>query len=75
MKTKNQGTVISKHDNYAVISVERMKTHKIYGKKYRISKKLHVSDTDNQLNVGDKVVVEETRPVSKLIHWKIVKVI
>lgn len=75
MNTKVTGTVVKKHDTCAVVKVERMKIHRIYGKQYKVTKNVHVHDADNQCGIGDTVEVEETKPVSKLKHWKISKVI
>lgn len=68
------GTIISdKMQKTAVVKVERIKEHKKYKRRYRISKnyKAHVESSDYK--VGDRVVIEETRPLSKGKRWRVIK--
>jgi len=70
------GTVVSdKADKTIVLSVTVRKTHPIYKKQYSRSTKYIAHDENNDANVGDKVEVEETKPISKRKHLKLVKVI
>ena len=70
------GTVVSdKADKTIVLSVTVRKTHPIYKKQYSRSTKYIAHDENNEANVGDKVEVEETKPISKRKHLKLVKVI
>ena len=55
-----------------VVEVERTFKHPIYKKYIKRSKKYHAHDETDALKVGDKVLIEETRPISKLKTWKIV---
>ena len=55
-----------------VVEVERTFKHPIYKKFIKRSKKYHAHDETDALNVGDKVMIEETRPISKLKTWKVV---
>ena len=55
-----------------VVEVERTFKHPIYKKYIKRSKKYHAHDETNSLKVGDKVIIEETRPISKLKTWKVV---
>ncbi len=55
-----------------VVEVERTFKHPIYKKYIKRSKKYHVHDETDALKVGDKVMIEETRPISKLKTWKVV---
>ncbi len=71
MKVRLTGTVVKKNNSSASVMIERKVKHKIYGKQYKISKKVHVFDPENTLQVGQTVLIEETRPISKNIHWKI----
>ena len=63
-KAKNKKTV--------VVEVERTFKHPIYKKYIKRSKKYHAHDETDTLRVGDKVMIEETRPISKLKTWKVV---
>ena len=55
-----------------VVEVERTIKHPIYKKYIKRSKKYHAHDETDALRVGDKVIIEETRPISKLKTWKVV---
>ena len=66
------GTVVSnKMDKTITVEVERMIKHPLYGKYIRRSKKIHAHDPENQCQEGDKVTIEETRPISKSKAWKL----
>ena len=55
-----------------VVEEERTFKHPIYKKYIKRSKKYHAHDETDALRVGDKVMIEETRPISKLKTWKVV---
>ena len=55
-----------------VVEVERTFKHPIYKKYIKRSKKYHAHDETDTLRVGDKVIIEETKPISKLKTWKVV---
>ena len=55
-----------------VVEVERTFKHPMYKKYIKRSKKYHAHDETDTLKVGDKVMIEETRPISKLKTWKVV---
>ena len=60
------GTVSSaKGDKTIVVTVQTRKTHPLYRKQYTVSKKFMAHDDKNQAEVGDKVAIVETRPISK----------
>ncbi len=67
------GTVVAaKMNKTVVVAVYRQKLHPIYQKRYRVTKKYHAHVADGTLAVGDKVVIEETRPLSKTKRWRVV---
>jgi len=71
-----EGLVTSnKMDRTAVVTVTERVRHRRYNKTLRQDKKLYVHDADNSLNVGDRVRVMETRPLSKTKRWRIVEVL
>ncbi len=71
---KLKGTVVSdKMLKTRVVTVERLKKHKRYGKYYKVTKRYKVHDEKNEYKTGDKVVIEESRPISKDKRWKIIK--
>ncbi len=71
-----QGTVVSdKMDKTVVVSVERRTTHPLYRKIITRSERYHVHDESNDLKVGDRVRIVETRPLSKTKRWRVLDVI
>ena len=62
-------------DRTAVVTVVERKPHRRYNKTVPHTTKLYVHDEANDLNVGDRVRVAETRPLSKLKRWRIVEVL
>lgn len=70
------GRVMSnKMEQTATVQVERKIKHPIYGKYMRRSKKYHVHDEKNELNIGDMVQIKECRPLSKTKSWTLDKVL
>ena len=68
------GVVVSdKQDNTIVVKVERRFTHPLLKKTVRRSKNYHAHDETNACKTGDMVSIEESRPVSKLKRWAVVK--
>lgn len=68
------GTVVStKMDKTAVVKVGRVIKHKIYKKQYASSKKYKAHDEKGDVRVGDKVVIQQCRPMSKEKCWRIIK--
>ncbi len=66
------GVVSSSNSNKTVVvKVERTFKHPMYKKYIKRSKKYHAHDETNKLSVGDKVLIEETKPISKLKTWKV----
>ena len=70
------GTVLSnKMDKTVVVAVETSVSHKVYGKTVKRTYKLKVHDEENVCQIGDKVKVMETRPLSKDKRWRVVEVV
>ena len=66
------GSVISnKMDKSVVVQVERRIPHKLYGKFIRRRVKYMADDPNNICNVGDVVLIEECRPLSKNKRWRV----
>ena len=71
-----EGVVVSnKMEKTAVIAVVERVRHPKYGKFMLRTKKLYAHDETNDVNVGDKVRVMETRPLSKNKRWRVVEVL
>ena len=70
------GSVVSdKMDKTMVVAVESFKTHPIYKKRYKNTKKYKAHDENNECGIGDKVRIMETRPLSKDKRFRLVKII
>ena len=61
--------------NTAVVKVDRVKIHPRYKKRYTVSKKYHCDCRIEGIKVGDRVVFEETRPLSKTKRWRIINIL
>lgn len=64
-----------KTDKTIVVTVRERKTHPLYRKQYTTTTKFMAHDEKNEARVGDKVVIVETRPISKLKRFKLEKVV
>ena len=65
----------SKMDKTIVVSVERLVKHAQYGKYVKRTTKLYAHDEQNTANIGDKVLVMSTRPLSKTKRWRLIEVL
>jgi small subunit ribosomal protein S17 len=73
-KRKLTGTIISdKMQKTVVVLIERIKEHPKYKRRYKIHKKYKAHVEEGEYKTGDRVVIEECRPVSKDKRWKVVK--
>lgn len=76
LRKERTGLVVSnKMDKSVVISVERKVKHEIYGKYVKKSSKFMAHDEKNDCNIGDKVKIMETKPLSKNKCWRLVEII
>lgn len=62
-------------DKTITVSLENFVRHSLYGKAVKRSKKVKAHDAENTCNVGDKVRIMETRPLSKDKRWRLVEII
>jgi len=73
-KRSLQGIVVSdKMQKTVVVRVDRLKTHPKYHKQYRVSKKYKAHDEKKEYHLGDQVIIEETRPLSREKRWRVIK--
>ncbi len=79
MKSKSKqlvGRVVSdKMDKTIIVEIENIVMHSLYKKSVRRSKRVKSHDKDNQSAIGDKVRLEETRPLSKEKRYRLVEII
>jgi small subunit ribosomal protein S17 len=75
-RTLGEGIVISvKMDKTVVVAVVARVRHRRYGKTMQKTSHLYAHDENNEANEGDRVRVQETRPLSKLKHWRVLEVL
>ena len=73
-KKRLEGTVISDAmDKTVVVQVISFKKHPKYHKQYKVSYKYKAHDDKNEYHVGDKVIIEGCRPMSKEKRWRVIK--
>lgn len=76
LRKTRQGVVIStKMEKTIVVATTFKEKHPIYGKFVSKTKKYHVHDEKNECNVGDTVLIMETRPLSKTKCWRLVEIV
>ena len=69
------GRVVSnKMEGSIVVAIERKVKHPIYHKYLRRTTKVHADDPKNTCGMGDLVVVESCRPISKTKHWRLIEI-
>jgi small subunit ribosomal protein S17 len=74
VRTATGRVVSDKMDKTITVLVERKVKHPLYGKFMKRSTKLHAHDENNECQLGDLVIVQETRPQSKSKSWALVKI-
>jgi small subunit ribosomal protein S17 len=74
-KTREGLVVSNKMEKTAVVAVIERVRHPKYGKFMMRTKKLYAHDETNDVNIGDKVRVMETRPLSKNKRWRVIEVL
>jgi small subunit ribosomal protein S17 len=74
-KTREGVVVSNKMDKTAVVAVIERVRHQKYSKFVMRTKKLYAHDETNDVNIGDRVRVMETRPLSKNKRWRVVEVL
>lgn len=74
VKRKLNGVVVSdKMDKTAVILVRHLKKDPKYQKRFWVNRRFKAHDEKNECKVGDRVIIEETRPLSKEKRWRILQ--
>jgi small subunit ribosomal protein S17 len=76
MKRQLVGMVVrDKMDKTVVVQVERLVKHKLYKKYIKRRGKFAVNDKNNSCRIGDKVLITESRPLSKTKRWRLSKIL
>ena len=74
-KTRVGVVVSDKMDKTVVVALEDFVRHSLYGKAVKRTKKVKAHDENNECNIGDKVRIMETRPLSKDKRWRLVNIV
>ncbi len=73
--TKTGVVVSNKMDKTVVVAVHNMVMHPMYQKYVKRTRRFHAHDESNACNIGDKVVIEESRPLSKTKRWNVTEIV
>ena len=74
-KTRVGKVVSNKMDKTIVVAIEDNVKHPLYGKIIKTTVKFKAHDENNECNIGDKVKIMETRPLSKEKNWRLIEII
>lgn len=74
-KTRIGIVVSDKMDKTVTVALEDFVRHSLYGKAVKTTKKVKTHDENNECNIGDKVRIMETRPLSKDKRWRLVNIV
>ena len=74
-KTRSGIVVSDKMDKTVTVALEDFVRHSPYGKAVKTTKKVKAHDENNECNIGDKVRIMETRPLSKDKRWRLVNIV
>lgn len=74
-KTRIGLVVSDKMDKSIVVAVERKVKHPMYGKFVKTTTRFKAHDESNTCGIGDKVLIMETRPLSKTKNWRLVEIL
>ena len=61
-----------KMDKTVVVAVARLKKHPKYKKYFKVTRRFKAHDEKNEYRIGDRVIIEETRPLSKEKRWYVI---
>lgn len=76
LRKKKLGRVVSdKMDKTVVVAVETKVRHPLYGKIMKRTTKFKAHDENNEANINDRVLIMETRPLSKDKRWRLVEIV
>ena len=74
-KVRTGSVVRVKQDKTAVVEMVWKQRHRLYHKQVRRVARFYVHDPENQCQIGDLVRIEETRPISKTKHWRLLEIL
>ena len=72
-KQLRQGVVISSNnEKFVIVEVQRKRKHRIYNKVINIKRKYYAHDPSGDCKENDTVIIEQSRPLSKMKRWKVI---
>ena len=74
-RTKVGKVVSNKMQKTVVVAVESMREHRLYGRNVRRTTRFKAHDEENRCQIGDVVVIAESRPISKEKHWVVREIV
>lgn len=74
-KTRTGSVVRVKQDKTAIVEMVWKQRHRLYHKQVRRVARFYIHDPENQCQLGDLVRIEETRPISKTKHWRLLAIL
>ena len=74
-RTKMGRVVSNKMQKTVVVAVESMREHRLYGRNVRRTTRFKAHDEENRCQVGDVVIIAESRPISKEKHWVVREIV
>ena len=74
-KVRTGSVVRTKQDKTAVVEMVWKQRHRLYHKQVRRVTRFHVHDPESQCQLGDVVRIQETRPISKTKHWRLLEIV
>lgn len=74
-RTKMGRVVSNKMQKTVVVAVESMREHRLYGRNVRRTTKFKAHDEENRCQIGDVVIIAESRPISKEKHWVVREIV
>lgn len=75
IKTRTGVVISDKMDKTVRVAIERLSQHPVYKKTIRRTKKVFAHDERNECSIGDRVLIVETRPMSKMKRWRVSKIL
>jgi small subunit ribosomal protein S17 len=74
-RTKIGRVASNKMDKTVVVEVEMVTRHRLYGRTMRRTRRFKAHDADNRCEIGDTVIIAESRPISKDKHWVVQQIV
>jgi len=74
-RTKIGRVASNKMQKTVVVEVEAVVRHRLYGRTLRLTRRFKAHDEDNRCEIGDTVIIAESRPISRDKHWVVQQIV